>query len=210
MSIQIDTFLAFKYPGNIQVSPDEKRFGLIVAKADLKKNHYVHTLMLYEGTQVIGQRALGKNSNYMFIDQDRVLINVQKNKAEQKALKEDYRQSHYIYHLEAKSFTKAFDLPFAAVLERRLFGNWVLLSAQMTEADLRSMRRTKQRVKRIFKRRRPNKPMKSLTICPISSTVGASRPISRNSCFFSILKHRRSNASRLRNDRWASLRFQKI
>lgn len=133
--LQLDTFLQFKYPGMLQVSPDGRHFGFVVAKANLKKNHYEHTLMVHDGSKVIARRALGKNNQYLFTDDKKMLLNLQKNKAEHKALKEQYRQSHYWLDLETRSFTKAFDLPFPASLERHVSGDWVLLSAQLTEAD---------------------------------------------------------------------------
>ncbi|MGM0496051.1 MAG: alpha/beta hydrolase family protein [Bacillota bacterium] len=133
--IKLDQFLKFNHLGNLQASPDETKYGFIVSKANNKDNHYEHYLYLGEKNKTTKLRKLNKNNQYVFLNNNEILINLQKNKTEENKLKDKFKQSFYIYNLSEKSLDLAFELPIKCNLEKRINNNLILLSANLTTDD---------------------------------------------------------------------------
>ncbi len=133
--ISQDLFLNFRYLGNLKASPDETKAAFIVSHAHHEKNEYHHTLYLKDHEGVKKLKKLGKNNAFIFENNDTLLINYQKNKAEEKAVKDKSTHSFYRYHLTAKSLEKAFDLDFSASMEKMIDEDHILLSASLTPKD---------------------------------------------------------------------------
>lgn len=133
--IKLDSILSFNFLGNVQTNPSETRYAFLKAAANLEKNHYDHTLYAWDGKNISKVKALKKHNAYTFLDDDTLLINYQKNKTEQKLLKESFKQTYYTYHLVEKNLEKAFVLPFPASIEHVLDPNRLLISAFMTKED---------------------------------------------------------------------------
>ncbi len=130
-----DLFLKFRYLGNLKASPDETKAAFIVSNAHHEKNEYHHTLYLKDDSGVEKLKKLGKNNAFIFENDHTLLLNYQKNKAEEKALKEKSTQTYYRYDLNDKALEKAFDLPFPASLEAMIDEKTLLLSASLTQDD---------------------------------------------------------------------------
>ncbi|MFP4286715.1 MAG: alpha/beta hydrolase family protein [Candidatus Izemoplasmataceae bacterium] len=133
--IKLDSILQFNFLGNVKTNPSESCFAFLKAKANLDKNHYDHTLYVQDEGKIKKVRELKKNNAYLFLNDDTILLNYQKNKAEQKLLKESFKQTYYTYHLKEKRLEKAFVLPFPASVEDVLDENTLLISASMTKDD---------------------------------------------------------------------------
>ncbi|MCF7924656.1 MAG: S9 family peptidase [Candidatus Izimaplasma sp.] len=133
--IELDTFLKFNHLGNLQASPKETKFAFIVSKANYEDNLYEHTLYLGDNNKINKLRKLKKNNQYVFLDETRILINLQKNKAEEKNLKENHKQSYYLYNLDTKQLDLAFELPFVGSLVKRINDHVILLSANLSKED---------------------------------------------------------------------------
>ncbi|MFW5794388.1 MAG: alpha/beta hydrolase family protein [Bacillota bacterium] len=133
--IKLDEFLKFKHLGNLQASPDETKYGFIVSQANCEENQYEHYLYLGEKNKITKLRKLRKNHQFVFLNNDKILINFQKNKQEEKNIEEEYKQSYYTYDINNKSLDLAFNLPFVCNLEKRINNNTILLSASLTEKD---------------------------------------------------------------------------
>ncbi len=133
--ITMDSLLEFQFLGNLKVSPDEKRYAFISAQAAFEKNAYHHTLYLGEADNITKLRKLKKNNDFTFLDNHRILINYQKNKTEQNALKDKHQQSHYLYNLKDRTLEKTFTLPLRAKIEAVLPNEVLLLSSTLTVED---------------------------------------------------------------------------
>lgn len=133
--IKLDSILSFNFLGNVQTNPSETRFAFLKAIANLEKNHYDHTLYVGDGESIRKVRILKKHNAYTFLDDDTLLLNYQKNKTEQKLLKESFKQTYYTYTLSTKTLEKAFELPFPASIESVLDPNTLLLSSFMSVDD---------------------------------------------------------------------------
>lgn len=130
--IELEQFLDAKFLGNVKMSPSQERFAFLASMADMDKNEYHHTLYLGEQGKTKKMRTFGKNSGYLFLDEERLLVDLQKVKKEEKALKEEAKKSFYYLDLQSNTLSVAFTLPFRANLETRISNDVVLLSSMMT------------------------------------------------------------------------------
>lgn len=133
--IELGDFLNAKFLGNAKVSPKESLFAFLASEAVKDKNEYHHTLYLGEDGNTRRMRTFGKNSGYLFLNEETILVDLQKVKKEEKALKEEAKKSFYYLDLKSNTLSEAFTLPFRASLERRISDHVVLLSSQMSEAE---------------------------------------------------------------------------
>jgi len=133
--LTLDHFLNYRFLGNLQISPDEGKYAFVSAQAHYYDNAYHNTLYLGENGRPRKLRKIKKNNKFLFLDNKRLIINLQKSKKEENALKESFNQSHYLYDFEDKTLEKAFTLPFPAELEARVNDHVLLLSASMKEED---------------------------------------------------------------------------
>lgn len=134
-TIEIDTGLKASYLGNLKASPSFKRYAFVQAQTNIEKNHYEHTLYVGVGKQIKKVKKLNKNQQFIFLTDDVLLLDLQKNKTEQTALKDKQIQSYYRYDLNKKSLEKAFELPFRGSIEAVIDETTLLVSAVMTPAD---------------------------------------------------------------------------
>ena len=133
--IKLDDFLKFKHLGNLQVSPDETKYGFIVSQANNEDNYYEHYLYLGQNKHINKLRKLRKNNQFIFLNNDKILINLQKNKEEENSLDEEFKQSYYLYNLKEKKLDLAFELPIVGNLEKRINNHKILLSTNLAEKD---------------------------------------------------------------------------
>ncbi len=134
-NITLEKFLDYRFLGNLQASLDETRFAFLSAVAKREKNEYRHTLHLGDKKGLGKTLPLGKNNDYLFLDEKRILLNLQKTKKEEKALKEEFRQSYHLFDLDKGKTEKAFTLPFPAKLERTIDADTILFSTLMEATD---------------------------------------------------------------------------
>ena len=130
----LEKFLEFNYLGKLDVSPDQKKAAFVKSVANYEKNEYEQTLYLYENEQISKLKKIGKNNDFKFLNNQELILNMQKNKKERTALKETMNQSYYRFALLERTLEKAFTLPFPASIEEVIDDDTLLLSANMTEA----------------------------------------------------------------------------
>lgn len=133
--IQLDSMVQFNYLGQLKPSPSRRTFGFVVSRAELEKNEYHQTLYVSNEGRIDKVIKLKTNQNYLFLNDERLLIDLQKNQKERNRLKNKQIKSFYIYDLKNKSFSTTFSIPFNGKLLDVVDENRVILSAQMTEAD---------------------------------------------------------------------------
>ncbi len=133
--ITLESFLDFKYLGKLTASPEKTRYAFVASKAELEKNEYHQTLYLGEDDSVTKLRKIGKNNAFIFLDESRLLLNYQKNKQEEKKLKESSQQTYYIYDIDEKTLDFAFELPFPASVDAVVEEGTLLISADLTTED---------------------------------------------------------------------------
>ncbi len=133
--IGLKKFLDYRFVGSLQASPEESKYAFLVSKAVYDKNEYHHALYTGNRERVSKELNLKKNQDYIFLSEDRLLLNYQRTKREEKEVKEAFKQSFYTYDLQQGELKKAFTLPFAGKLEERLSEHKILVSAFMQEDD---------------------------------------------------------------------------
>jgi len=134
-NIEMKDFLNYHYLAQLKVSPNEKHYALIDSTANHEKNHYEHTLYVGNEEGLKKLRKLGKNNQYVFLNDDVLLLDYQKNKKEEKAISEKSKQSFYTYDLTHKALKEAFTLPIRSTIEAVLDENTLLLSSMLTPSD---------------------------------------------------------------------------
>lgn len=133
--INKETLLDFNFLNGLKVSPGERRAAFTVANAMEEKNAYHHTLYTYEDGEVTRHRKLYENSGFVFLDDDTLLLDLQKNKSEKTDLKEKSKKSIYRYNVGDRTLEKAFTLPIPAGIEDVIDETTLLLSANLTVED---------------------------------------------------------------------------
>ena len=129
----MDTYLDFRYLGNLKVSPNNQGYAFTVAKANLEKNEYHHTLYHGNSEGINKCLSLKTNQQFIYLNHNHLLINYEKTKKETKDLKESFIQSYYDYDLETKTLKKAFTLPMTFQVEDIIDSEVLLLSATLRE-----------------------------------------------------------------------------
>ncbi|MFU8786597.1 MAG: alpha/beta hydrolase family protein [Candidatus Izemoplasmataceae bacterium] len=133
--ITLDNLLSFKFLGKLTASFDQKKVAFVVSKPMLEKNEYHHTLYLGNSDSITKLRQLKKNNDFKFLTNEKLLIALQKNKKEEKALKESFNQSFYLYDFNTKDLSLDFTLPFVGTLEAVLNEHTLLISASLKVSD---------------------------------------------------------------------------
>jgi len=134
-SIRKEMMNDFNFLGKLKTSPKRTRYGFIKSQAEFEENEYHHTLYIGQNKRIDKVRKLKTNSDFLFLDEETILLDYQKNKDERQQLKEKHKKSFYYYKIEDKHLEKAFTLPFNATLEEVIDDNHLLISAQMTIDD---------------------------------------------------------------------------
>ena len=133
--IEIESMLAYRYLGNLRKSPSGKDFSFIVSKAHEAKNVYYHTLHIYKDNKRCVQIPLKTNHDYLYLTENKLLIDLQKTASEKQALKKRRKQSFYFYDLHELSLTKAFTLPIHVSLIDAIDATRILVSSLLTPED---------------------------------------------------------------------------
>ncbi|HKL47305.1 MAG TPA: S9 family peptidase [Candidatus Izemoplasmatales bacterium] len=133
--IQIKDFMKFHFLGNMKSSPNQKKSAFIGSLANWGENDYHHTLYTFDQNGIEKVRFLKNNANYIFINDDTLLLDYQKNKAERKNLKEKQKKQFYYFHLRHRRLEKAFELPINGQVEEVIDQNNFLVSAQLSVED---------------------------------------------------------------------------
>ncbi len=128
-------FLDFQFLGNLAASPSKKRAAYTLSRANYDDNAYEHTLFLSENQTTTKLKKLGSTNQFVFLNDETLLVDYQKNKSEKTDRKENSLQTLYAYDLKNKTFEKKTTLPFVATIEEVLSPARLLISAQLTEAD---------------------------------------------------------------------------
>ncbi|MDY0074982.1 MAG: S9 family peptidase [Acholeplasmataceae bacterium] len=131
--LRVDHLLDFKYLSNIQTNPSKKRLAFIVSKALLKKNEYAFDLWLSDGMKHKKIISLKSIHHYLFEDDQTLLILYQKNKQEEKRVKEEQMSLYYRYDIENQVLSPAYELPISATIEKVLSPDYLLLKAKLSQ-----------------------------------------------------------------------------
>mgnify|MGYP000286004118 CR=1 FL=1 len=133
--LELTQFLEAKFLGKVETSPSNKQYAFLVSEAKVDKNTYHHSLYLGDEHGRKKLRSLGKNNGYLFLEEDKLLLDLQKNKEEEEHLKKEAKKQFYYLNTETNKLSKAFTLPFRASLEARINDHVVLVSSMMTKDE---------------------------------------------------------------------------
>jgi len=133
--IQLDDFIQFKFLGNIKSSDSNRVSAFAVSQADKDDNAYYHTLYTFNHDGVDKCRFLKNNSDFIFLNDDIILLDYQKNQTERDELKNNQRKQFYQYNIKERKLSKAFKLPFNGKVEAVIDESTLVLSAILTVED---------------------------------------------------------------------------
>ena len=103
--ITLDEFCNIKYLSNLNYSKDGKNICFVVSNADKKKNCYHSYIYKLEGKKTKKLTTTGKESNYIFIDNETILYQSKRDK------KEKYGSRFYKYSLKTNKESLAYNFP---------------------------------------------------------------------------------------------------
>ena len=134
-NIQLDAFIEYQYLNHLQASPERTAFAFLSSKADLEKNEYHQTLYVSKEGEIQKIRKLKTNHDFIFLNEDQLLIDLQKNKKERDNLKNHQSKSFYTYDLNQKSLDFAFTLPINGSVIELINDHELLVSATLSPDD---------------------------------------------------------------------------
>lgn len=134
-SIELKQFLDFKFLGKLKTSPNKTRFGFIKSEAKEEKNEYNHTLYVSTEGKIKKIKQLKTNQDFVFLNDDLLLLDLQKNQTERNHLKKNQKKSFYYYDLKEEKLSPAFTLPFNGSVIDVIDENTLLVSAMLKESD---------------------------------------------------------------------------
>jgi len=129
-----ETLYRFSYLSRLQASPNEQRFGVVVAKANKKTNDYDHALYVGETTPVEVVK-LGTQADYLFITDEEVLLTTDSNKKrrEKNQTERRTRISRFNVVTKQQEYLATLDIPVS--FELRLSTTKVIVSSVLKAAD---------------------------------------------------------------------------
>ena len=127
--------LQFKFLSNLRFAPGGKRAAFVVANANLEENDYERRLWLYENGGLRQLTDLGKESGFVWLDENRLIFPAVRSAAEKKrAEAKDLFTAYYCLDLRGGEALPYMTLPFPVLGLRLLDENHFLA---VTQADLR-------------------------------------------------------------------------
>ena len=122
---QKDLF-TYRFLSNPRYNPAHTRAAFVVSQADEAENSYEARLWLYENGAVKQLTDLGKEKDYVWLDDDRLLFPAVRSAAEKKRAEEkDFFTSYYVLDLRGGEALPFFTLPFGVsqlkVLDEKRF-----------------------------------------------------------------------------------------
>ena len=129
-----DTFYRFQFLSRLQASPNEKRYGFVVAKPNKKDNIYDHSLYVAKDKPE-SVLELGTQADYLFVSDSEVLVKVDPNKKRREKDQKERRTRLSLFHVETKKLELVGSVPIPISFELRLSERKVIVSSVLKEAD---------------------------------------------------------------------------
>ena len=129
-----EQFIEYSYLANLKASPNERYFSYTKANARLKKNDYVHTLYLYNGTSHLKAFNMNQDSRYIWENDDNILYFTDKTNADKKMKKLKY-SNIYRYTISKKKSSLAYTFPLPISNITIINKETILVHASMNEDD---------------------------------------------------------------------------
>ena len=127
--------LQFKFLSNLRFAPGGKRAAFVVANANLEENAYEQRLWLYESGSLRQLTDLGKESGFVWLDENRLIFPAVRSAAEKKrAEAKDLFTAYYCLDLRGGEALPYMTLPFPVMGLRVRDENRFLA---VTQTDLR-------------------------------------------------------------------------
>lgn len=130
-SITRDLFYNYYFLSNLQANPSGSRVAFIAARVNKKANDYSRNLWCYDGNEVFRLTSSGKDTLFLWKDDDTILFVSMRDREDEEKSQEGYVLSPFyeisVHGGEAK---KAFTLPLQIGDIRHLDGKKYLISAE--------------------------------------------------------------------------------
>ena len=113
--IRLDEFTNYTFLSGIDYAPNGQAAAFIAAKADLEENGYTHNIYLYENDTIRRLTGLGKESSFVWLDDEHILFPAVRSAAEKKrAEAKDPFTAYYCLNIHGGEAEPFFTLPFQA------------------------------------------------------------------------------------------------
>jgi dipeptidyl aminopeptidase/acylaminoacyl peptidase len=129
-----ETMYRFSYLSRLQASPNEKRYSVVVAKANKKSNQYDSELYIGDKslTSVI---HLGQQADTLFWSDETVLLVADANKKRREKTTKERQTRLSVLDVSTKKVSYLATLPIPISLERRLSETDILVSSSLSQTD---------------------------------------------------------------------------
>lgn len=120
-TIQLRDFLEFTYLSNIQYAPDEKNCAFVAGVCNEEDNSYDMCLQIYDGTMCRNLTSYGKESMYLWEDDEHILFANMRDDADREAVKNgEERTCFYRISIHGGEALKAFTIPLCVTSIKKL------------------------------------------------------------------------------------------
>ena len=134
--LQPETLLKFHHFGALKTSPKKTKVAVLKSQASVKDNTYHHQLFVGNETRLEKAVDLKENTQYIFVNEKEILIEMPQTKAEIKVTKDQESYFLYRYHLTQKTLKKEAMIPIKFSFIETISENEILISIRATPAGV--------------------------------------------------------------------------
>ena len=112
--IQLKDFLNYRFLSNVKMSGDKKKSVFGVSVCDEENNTYKHNLYVIKEGQCLSLTSSDKEGDFLFLDDDTILLQSNRSEADQKKIKEgEELTTYYTLSLNGGEAVRRFSLPIS-------------------------------------------------------------------------------------------------
>ena len=150
-ALKPETLTRFTHFGKLTASPNHTRFAVLASKANMKENTYHHTLYLGDEKSLDKALDLKDNTNFVFLNDDEMLVEFSNTKPEKKAAKNQEAYALYHYHIPSKKLKKEANLPYKVTFIKALSNDEILITISATPTTIKRAFMTLSERKKVLK-----------------------------------------------------------
>ena len=138
-TLQPETLKRFTHFGKLTASPLKTRFAVLSSKAQEKENTYHHTLHIGNDKKLEKHLELKENTQFLFLNEDELLIQFPKTKPEIKASKNQESFALYHYHIQTQKLKKEAALPMKVSFLKAISNQDILITLNATPKTIKRL-----------------------------------------------------------------------
>ena len=165
-TLKPETLKRFTHFGKLTASPLHTRYAVISSKANEKENTYHHTLHLGDEKKLDKALDLKENTNFIFLNEDELLIEFPQSKSDIKAAKNQESFALYHYHIPTQTLKKEAALPMKVTFQKTLSFNDILITIAATPQKIKRIQMSLNERKKVLKTTKNDKLYEDINQLP--------------------------------------------